>query len=109
MKVLCPTIGITFDSSIKVNPFALSHHESYEVNLQPTSYVGNKLRDNPNSDTTAPMILVVQAMHCLSCVFSNIYVTVKKTLRTTWETRAGAVSGAYNVVSNIFFVQYIST
>ena len=70
--MLCPTIAITFGSRTKVNSFALSHHESYEVNLLPTSYVGNNLRHNPNSDTTAAMILVVRAMHCLSCVFSNM-------------------------------------
>jgi hypothetical protein len=43
MKVLCPTIAIT-----KVNSFALSHHESYEVNLLPTtrltSNCGRQLR-----------------------------------------------------------------
>ena len=69
--MLCPTIAITFDSSTKVKPFALSHHESNEVNLLSTSYVGNNIRDHPNSDTTARMILVVRAMHYLSCVFSN--------------------------------------
>ena len=69
--MLCPTIAITFGSRTKVNSFALSHHESCDVNLPPTSYVGNNLRDNPNPDTTAPMIIVVRAMHCLSCVFSN--------------------------------------
>ena len=34
------------------------------------SYVGNNTRENPNSDTTTLVILVVQAMHCLSCVCS---------------------------------------
>ena len=84
--MLCPTVAITFGSYTKVNSFALSHNESYEVNLLPTSYVGNNIGDNPNSDTTAQMILVVRAMHCLSfeivCLFE--YVTVRKTLRTTF-------------------------
>ena len=78
-------LAITFSSCTKINLFTLSHHESYEVNLLTTSYVGNNLRDNPNSDTTAKMILVVRAMHCLLfeivCLFE--YVTVRKTLRTT--------------------------
>ena len=35
--MLCPTIAITFISCTNVNLFTLSHHESYEVNLLPTT------------------------------------------------------------------------